>query len=58
MKKIKYLLFIIPLFFIFIGSSKAYDILTCGDTVIDENTLVDIVTSKNNKIYYINLYQN
>ena len=37
MKKLKFLLFIIPLFFIFIGNSKAYDMYVGKDgTIIDE----------------------
>lgn len=39
MKKIKYLLFIIPLLFIFIGSSKAYDFTT----TVNEQSIVDSV---------------
>lgn len=40
MKKLKYLFFIIPLLFIFIENSKAYDLMTCGDTVINEQTVL------------------
>ena len=45
MKKLKFLLFIILLFFIFIGNSKAYDITTINDVVINENYIVSNILS-------------
>lgn len=45
MKKLKYLLFIIPLFFIFSSTSKAFDLATCGSTTITDMDIYNALSN-------------